>query len=78
MERKRWISGTNRGVKPAEITLQYGYGLYSEKYQLKAVQPQSKSFIKKYGQIPHIDHIGSAHNPKELDTTVALASKVTR
>ena len=30
---------------------------------------------KKYGQITHIDHIGSAHNPKELDTLVALAKQ---
>ena len=30
---------------------------------------------KKYGQIIHIDHIGSAHSPKELDTLVALAKQ---
>jgi hypothetical protein len=30
---------------------------------------------KKYGQITNIDHIGSAHNPKELDTLVALAKQ---
>jgi hypothetical protein len=30
---------------------------------------------KKYGQITHINHIGSAHNPKELDTLVALAKQ---
>jgi len=32
---------------------------------------------KKYGQITHIDHIGSTHNPKELDILVALA-KITK
>jgi hypothetical protein len=30
---------------------------------------------KKYGQITNIDHIGSAHNPKELDTLIALAKQ---
>ena len=30
---------------------------------------------KKYGQITNVDHIGSAHNPKELDTLVALAKQ---
>jgi hypothetical protein len=30
---------------------------------------------KKYDQIIHIDHIGSAHSPKELDTLVALAKQ---
>ena len=30
---------------------------------------------KKYGQITYIDHIGSAHNPWELDTLVALAKQ---